>query len=92
LIANHAGRKLDARVTAVRIGSLIIGPVIGAAPERLFCVQVTLGQAAAGTPGPGAGHRSGQASDRFRGSREGRIAGGREPPPASLDELDLVRW
>ena len=36
-----------ARRAAVKIGSLIIGPVIGAAPERLFCVQVTLGQATA---------------------------------------------
>jgi len=37
------------------IGSLIIGPVIGAALDRLFCVQVTLGQAASGTPVLGAG-------------------------------------
>jgi hypothetical protein len=36
-------------------------------------------------------HRSGQAGDRFRCSREGRIAGGSEPPPAGLDELDLVQ-
>ena len=32
-----------------------------------------------------------QAGDRFRCSGEGRIAGGREPSLAGLDELDLVR-
>jgi len=31
-----------------------LAPVIGVAPDRLFCVQVTLGPAPAGTPGPGA--------------------------------------
>jgi len=42
-------------------------------------------------PGLRAGHRSWQAGDRFRCGREGRIAGGGEPSPAGLNELDLVR-
>ena len=46
----------------------------------------------AGTRSWGPGHRSAQAGDRFRGRREGRVAGGREPSPAGLDELDLVRF
>ena len=43
------------------------------------------------TPVLEAGHRSAQAGDCFRGSCEGRVAGGREAPPTGFDELDLVR-
>jgi hypothetical protein len=60
-----------------------------AAPRRNGCV--TLGQAAAATPVLGAGHRSGQAGDRFRCSRRQD----RRWPRALAGQhggLDLVRW
>ena len=52
----------------LRIGSLIIGPVIGAAPERPFCVRVTLARIRSS--------RAGAPAHETRAPRPGRpIAG-----------------